>query len=92
LAKNLLCIAGGSGIAGMMSILSRASQERYFEHYHGHVFFGVRTMKDAFYLNELSALREAFPRNLEITVALSEEDVPAALDLASAEYRSSSSL
>ena len=78
LAKNLLCIAGGSGIAGMMSILSRASQERYFEHYHGHVFFGVRTMKDAFYLHELSALRQAYPRNLEITVALSEDDVPAA--------------
>ncbi len=25
LGKNLLCIAGGSGIAGMMSILSRAT-------------------------------------------------------------------
>lgn len=77
LAKNLLCIAGGSGIAGMMSILSRASQERYFDRYQGHVFFGVRTMKDAFYLAELSALRKAFPQSLAITVALSDEDVPA---------------
>jgi len=77
LAKNILCIAGGSGIAGMMSILSRACQERYFEHYQGCVFFGVRTMKDAFYLDELSALRKGFPQKLAITVALSDEDVPA---------------
>src|SRR5581483_2184086 len=54
LAKNVLCIAGGSGIAGMMSILERARQERYFEQYAGYVFFGVRTMNDAFYLDELS--------------------------------------
>ncbi|MFN2645829.1 MAG: 2Fe-2S iron-sulfur cluster-binding protein [Burkholderiales bacterium] len=76
LAKNLLCIAGGSGIAGMMAILSRASRERHFERHQGHVFFGVRTMKDAFYLEELSALRRQFPRSLEITVALSDDDVP----------------
>ena len=76
-AKNILCIAGGSGIAGMMSILSRACAERHFEQHKGHVFFGVRTMRDAFYLAELSALREKFPQTLAITVALSDEDVPA---------------
>jgi len=78
LAKNILCIAGGSGIAGMMSILSRARQERYFEKFQGHVYFGVRTLQDAFYLDELSALRKDFPQKLAITVALSDEDVPAA--------------
>ena len=31
LGKNLLCIAGGSGIAGMMSILARAEAASYFE-------------------------------------------------------------
>ncbi len=77
LGKNLLCIAGGSGIAGMMSILARARRERHFDQYQGHVFFGVRTMKDAFYLDELSALRKGFPQKLAITVALSDEDVPA---------------
>ncbi len=76
LAKNILCIAGGSGIAGIMSILSRASQERYFEQYSGHVYFGVRSMKDAFYLDELSLFRKEFSKNLDITVALSDEDVP----------------
>ena len=78
LAKNILCIAGGSGIAGMMSILSLACRKRYFDQYQGHVYFGVRSMKDAFYLDELSALRRDFPQNLAITIALSDEDVPAA--------------
>ena len=69
LGKNLLCIAGGSGIAGMMSILARADEARYFERYDGWVFFGVRTMRDAFFLKELSASKA------KITVALSEEEV-----------------
>jgi len=69
LGKNLLCIAGGSGIAGMMSILARADEARYFERHDGWVFFGVRTMRDAFFLKELSASKA------KITVALSEEDV-----------------
>jgi toluene monooxygenase electron transfer component len=74
LGKNLLCIAGGSGIAGMMSILSRAARERYFDRYRGWVFFGVRTMRNAFFLRELSAFRM---QGLEITVALSDADAPA---------------
>ena len=79
LGKNLLCIAGGSGIAGMMSIVSRACQESYFSQYKGHVFFGVRTAKDAFYLDELAAFQAGFAQNLSVTVALSDEDVPADL-------------
>jgi toluene monooxygenase electron transfer component len=78
LGKNILCIAGGSGIAGMISILGRACQERYFTRFRGDVFFGVRTMADAFYLDELAAFRREFPGKLDITVALSDEDVPAA--------------
>jgi toluene monooxygenase electron transfer component len=72
LGKNILCIAGGSGIAGMMSILARAKAADYFSKYKVHVFFGVRTMRDAFFLDELSAYSKA-----DITVALSEEDPPA---------------
>ena len=87
LAKNILCIAGGSGIAGMMSILSRACRERYFERYQGYVFFGVRTMKDAFYLEALSALCKDFPQRLAITVALSDEDVPASKERAFPQLR-----
>lgn len=78
IGKNILCIAGGSGIAGMMSILSRAEQEKYFARHRGWVYFGVRTMSDAFFLDELSALRARFPERLAVTVALSDEAVPAA--------------
>jgi len=74
--KNLLCIAGGSGIAGMMSIVSHACQEKHFGRYHGYLFFGVRTMQDAFYLTELRELAQQYPDRLHITVALSDEDVP----------------
>ena len=74
--KNVLCIAGGSGIAGMMSILSRAARERYFDQHDGWVFFGVRTLADAFFLEQLSAFRARHPDRLAITVALSDEDVP----------------
>src|SRR5213075_2006637 len=75
LGKNILCIAGGSGIAGIMSILSRARQERYFEQYNGNVFFGVRTYADAFFLDELAGLAAQFPSRLTITLALSDEAV-----------------
>lgn len=70
LAKNLLCIAGGSGIAGMMSILARADAADYFSRHGADVFFGIRTMKDAFFLDELSKSKA------RVTVALSEEDAP----------------
>jgi toluene monooxygenase electron transfer component len=75
-ARNLLCIAGGSGIAGMMAILARAARENYFADYSGDVFFGVRTMKDAFYLDAFSRLREECGDKLTVTVALSEEGAP----------------
>ena len=78
LGRHILCIAGGSGIAGMRSIVSRAAQERYFEQHRGYVYFGVRSMKDTFYLDELSALRSQFPDKVDVIVALSDEDVPPA--------------
>jgi toluene monooxygenase electron transfer component len=82
LQKHVLCIAGGSGIAGMMSILERAGQEQHFGRWDGHVFFGVRSERDAFFLDELGALRARHPSRLAVTVALSDEDVPASLPAA----------
>ena len=78
-AKHVLCVAGGSGIAGMMSILSRACREAHFAGWDGYVFFGVRTARDGFFLDELEAFRRRFPARLAVTVALSDEDVPPAL-------------
>jgi toluene monooxygenase electron transfer component len=73
--KNLLCIAGGSGIAGMMSILGRATREHYFERHAGDLFFGVRTRRDVFFLDELAGFHEEASGALGVTVAFSDEDV-----------------
>ena len=81
LAKHVLCIAGGSGIAGMMSILACAGHAGHFADWDGHVFFGVRAERDGFFLDELEALRARYPR-LGVTVALSDEEVPAGLPAA----------
>ena len=81
LGRHLLCIAGGSGIAGMMSILSCAGREGHFSSWDGHVFFGVRAERDCFFLDELEALRARHAR-LSVTVALSDEDVPPSLTAA----------
>ena len=78
IAKNILCIAGGSGIAGMMSILARAAGENYFAEHSGNVFFGVRSMKDAFYLDVFSRLREQCGDKLRVMVALSDDAASAA--------------
>jgi toluene monooxygenase electron transfer component len=72
--RNPVCIAGGSGIAGMLAIASRACQEGYFSSHRGHVFFGVRTLADCFYMDELSCLVARSGGNLEVTVALSHEE------------------
>ena len=63
----------------MMSILSLACQAEHFAGWDGHVFFGVRTERDGFFLDELEAFRSRFPDRLFVTIALSDEDVPASL-------------
>jgi toluene monooxygenase electron transfer component len=73
--RSILCIAGGSGIAGMMAILACARERSYFAAQPGHVFFGVRTLRDAFFLEELTAAARSAPL-LGVTIALSDEPVP----------------
>ena len=69
---NLLFIAGGSGLAPMLSILQRAREERHFESNRGHLFFGVRTADDLYAMDELVSHRKAFPDGFALTVALSD--------------------
>jgi toluene monooxygenase electron transfer component len=71
--KDVLCVAGGSGIAGMMAIVARAVAEGYFRERRGRVFFGVRTLADAFYMEEFAAHVSAAGGGLEVTLALSHE-------------------
>jgi toluene monooxygenase electron transfer component len=77
--KNVLCIAGGSGIAGMLSIIERAAAEGYLRDHTGHVFFGVRTLEDGFYLSELCDYVAQTEGRLEVTLALSHERASAAM-------------
>jgi toluene monooxygenase electron transfer component len=76
--RNILCIAGGSGIAGMLSILEHAGSENYFRDHSGHVFFGVRGLADGFYLQELSHYVAAAQGKLQVTLALSHEEAAGA--------------
>ena len=71
--KSIVCIAGGSGIAGIMSILESAIRADHFRHHKGIVFFGVRTLADVFYLETLSRYVAASHGNLKVTIALSHE-------------------
>ncbi len=77
--RNFVCIAGGSGIAGMMAILECAMQADHFRNHRAAVYFGVRTLADAFYLKQLSCYAAAAHGNLDVTVALSHEKVPTTL-------------
>lgn len=77
--RDILCIAGGTGIAGMMSILRRAADHGHFGGRRGDVFFGLRTSREAFFLDDLNSLANASPAALSVTIALSEEAPPDAL-------------
>ncbi len=71
--RNIACIAGGSGIAGMMAILDHAVQADHFRSHAGALYFGVRTLADAFYLEQLSRYVAASHGNLDVVIALSDE-------------------
>ena len=82
LPKHVLCIAGGSGIAGMISILQRAGEAGHFAGWDGHVYFGVRSERDGFFLDALQTLQARHGARLAVTIALSDEDVPASMPAA----------
>lgn len=73
---DLIFITGGSGIAGIMSILEHAVRSGHFSTHHGQLFFGVRTLEDAFYVQELATLAEQSNGALSITLALSHDAAP----------------
>lgn len=73
-ASDLICIAGGTGIAGMMAILAHAMHANYFRRQSGKVFFGVRSLFDSFFLEELSEFVKRSSGRLSVTVALSEPE------------------
>ncbi|NKC12435.1 MAG: 2Fe-2S iron-sulfur cluster binding domain-containing protein [Gammaproteobacteria bacterium] len=77
--KNVIAIAGGSGIAGIVSILAHATDSGHFDQYSGQVYFGVRGARDVFFLDRLSDFVQRANGALNVTVALSDEDPPPSL-------------
>ena len=73
LGHDLLLLAGGSGIAGMMAMLEQANQIGYLESHRIELIFGVRSGSDIFYQATLQRLAERHTKNLQITIALSEQ-------------------
>lgn len=74
LEHDLLLLAGGSGIAGMMAILTQADQTGYLDHHSIDLIFGVRSAKDIFYLSELKRFCAEYPDTLQVIIALSDAE------------------
>lgn len=70
---DLICITGGSGIAGIMSILDHAVEVGHFKSNRGRLYFGVRSLADGFYVKELAGLVEKAGGALQVILALSDE-------------------
>lgn len=75
---DLICAAGGTGIAGIMSVLAEASASGYLERHRAVVYFGVRTGADLFFLDRFAKLCRRHPNALRVVIAISEEDVASA--------------
>ena len=72
-SHDLFMIAGGSGIAGLMSILEHGRQVNHFKHHNVALYFGVRTPADFFFTERLRAVKAQFPDRVSINIAFSNE-------------------
>jgi naphthalene 1,2-dioxygenase ferredoxin reductase component len=59
-AGPVLCVAGGTGLAPILSILRGAAQANMRNQIH--LYFGVRSVRDVYGLDWLRELRERYPR------------------------------
>ena len=72
---DLTLITGGSGIAGLMSIIEQAVQLDYLQKHKIKLFFGVRTMDDLFFADRLMAVKDLYPDNFSVHVVLSMQQI-----------------
>ena len=66
-------IAGGSGIAGLMSILEHGCQVNYFASHKASLYFGIRTWDDMIFVERLNSMVKRFPNNLSVQMVASQE-------------------
>lgn len=81
LDADILCIAGGSGLAPILSIARAAARREQLGKRRLHVFFGVRTDADLFAAHELREIQDARPGLVEIVTVLSEPSSPLSVGL-----------
>jgi toluene monooxygenase electron transfer component len=70
---DLVCVAGGSGLAPILSILDRAATVGHFETHRADVFFGVRAFEDLYETDRLLALAAAHPDRVSLNMVFSEK-------------------
>ncbi|MDE0308290.1 MAG: 2Fe-2S iron-sulfur cluster binding domain-containing protein [Acidiferrobacterales bacterium] len=66
---DFIVMAGGTGIAGIMSILANASLHGHFDRYKAQVVFGLNRIEDVFYLEILNSYCATHP-TLRVLVTL----------------------
>lgn len=77
--RTLVAIAGGSGIAGIMSILAEASASGHLARHPCRLHFGLRTPEESYLLDELDGLAASHREGLEIEIAFSDGEADEAL-------------
>lgn len=70
---DLVMIAGGSGIAGLMSILEHGCSVNYFESHKASLYFGIRTWEDMIFVDRLNSMVDRFPNNVSVQMVASQE-------------------
>ena len=72
---RLFAIAGGTGIAGILSVLEAALLGGHLAHSRATLIYGVRMLADAVQLDQLSTWVERARGQLEVVVAVGHRDV-----------------
>jgi toluene monooxygenase electron transfer component len=76
--RPFVAIAGGSGIAGMLSILEWAGHAGFWRRHRGNLFFGLREVASAYALDELAAHVRSAAGALKVTIVFSDAPAPSA--------------
>jgi p-cymene methyl-monooxygenase electron transfer component len=67
----IVCVAGGSGLAPILSLLEDAHRRRVYRPCV--LLFGARTQQDLYLLDRIGELSDSWPKSFHFSVVLSEE-------------------
>lgn len=73
--NDLICIAGGTGVAGMLSILKSFVANNENSGKNAQLFFGVRKNQDLFFGSELHNLVSQGKGAINVCVAISDDEI-----------------